>query len=324
MRFIHVSQYDYDTMQLAQPIYDRMKRILLAAGRTIHPKYLDRIKEMKISTLLVEDAVSKGISLDEMLDMPTWLDTLKVIQDSYELASKNQLLNILILQKTITTIIQEVQKRKIIVLVPTSSVANELKEYAHIINVTLLAIQIGKSMGYNNAQLRDLAMGSLLHDIGKVLTDDPHQHPNAGFDYIRRNREISLVSAHVAFQHHETMNGKGFPRSIVGEQFLETAQICGLANYYERLISEGDTLPHVALEMIMVKSGIEYSENVIQAFVNSIPSYIPGTKIKLSNEQDGVVIGIKTHLHRPVVRLLENEEEVDLASNPSLMIKMIQ
>jgi len=324
MRFIHVSQYDYDTMQLAQPIYDRMKRILLAAGRTIHPKYLDRIKEMKISTLLVEDAVSKGISLEEMLDMPTWLDTLKVIQDSYELAKRNQLLNILILQKTITTIIQEVQKRKVIVLVPTSSVANELKEYAHIINVTLLAIQIGKTMGYNNAQLRDLAMGSLLHDIGKVLTDSPQQHPNAGFDYIRRNREISLVSAHVAFQHHETMNGKGFPRNIAGEQFLETAQICGLANYYERLISEGDTLPHVALEMIMVKSGIEYSENVIQAFVNSIPSYIPGTKIKLSNEQDGVVIGIKTHLHRPVVRLLENEEEVDLASNPSLMITMIQ
>jgi HD-GYP domain-containing protein (c-di-GMP phosphodiesterase class II) len=323
MQLIEISKYDHETMQLARPIYDRMRRVLLASGRTIHPKLINRIQSMGISTLMVEDAESIGITMDEMVDMPTWMDMIDVVQKAYQLAEKKKTINIIELQKAVVKIIHEVTKRKTIFLIPSSSVADELKNYAHSVNVTLLTIQTAKKLHYTNSQLRDLALGSMLHDIGKVVSNEQKEHPQKGFELIKTQREISLLSAHIAYQHHEQLNGKGYPRGLSGDELLEFPQICAIANIYERLISNGTYLPHEALEFIMTKHEVEYKGKVVEAFLNSVPSYIPGTKVMLSNDKRAIVIGIKSHLHRPVVRLLHNSEEIDLAESPSILIKEI-
>lgn len=323
MQFIEISQYDHETMQLARPVYDRMRRILLAAGRTIHPTILNRLKDMGISTLMVEDTESMGITMEEMLDMPTWMDTIEVVQKAYDLAKKNQSLNIIDIQRAVNKIIQEVSHRKTICLIPSTSVTRDLKVFAHSVNVTLLVVQTAKKLNYPQSKLRDLAIGTLLHDIGKVLTDDPIEHSTQGFEIIRKNRELSLLSAHIAYQHHELMTGKGYPRGLSGEEILEFPQICAVANLYENLISSGESLPHEALEIIMTKNETEYQSKIVTAFVNSVPSYIPGTKVLLNNNQKAIVIGIKSHLHRPLIRNLDNQEEIDLAEYPSLMIQEI-
>lgn len=323
VQFIEVSQYDHQTMQLARPIYDRMKRILLAEGRTIHPKLIKRIQDMGITTLMVEDADSTGISMDEMLDMPTWMDAIEIIQKAYEQVRKKQPINVVDLQRTVAKMILEVSKRKTIFLIPSSSVTEELKPYAHAVNVTLLAILTGKNLQYNQSQLRDLGLGSLLHDIGKAETDKVEEHPLKGFEIIKKNREISLLSAHIAYQHHELRNGQGYPRKLSGDEILELPQICAVANVYEKLISSRKLLPHVALEWLMTKHETEYKGKVVEAFINSVPAYLPGTKVILSNGQKGIISGIKAHLHRPVVRIFGSNEEIDLMENPSLMIKEI-
>lgn len=323
MRFIQIEEYDHTSMQLARPVYDRQKRILLAAGRTIHPKYLERIKQMNISTLIVEDAESHGITMDELVDMPTWMDAIEVVKTAYELAKQNKALNVFDLQVTINKIILEVTRRKTIFLIPSSSVTEELKPYAHAVNVTLLALQTSKQLGYTNSQQRDLAMGTMLHDIGKMATDESALHPEKGFEIIRKNREISLLSAHVAFQHHERNDGTGYPRKLSGPEILEFPQVCAVSNLYEHLTSNGEALPHLALEMIMAKNGLDFNEKVVQAFIDSIPSYIPGTKIRLSNQLEAIVIRIENNLHRPIVRVKGTGEEIDLGENLSLLISEI-
>ncbi len=323
MRFIDIEDYNPLTMQLAMPIYDRMRRVLLTAGRTIHPNYLERIKAIGVSTLVVEDAETYGISLEEMLDMPTWMDIIAVVQQAFLDVSHKKRLNVIALQKAVATLIKEVFAHKTVILVPTSSISEGLEQYAHSVNVALLSLQMSKRMGYNQGQLRDLTVGALLHDIGKAITDQEAEHPSKGFDIIRDNREISLLSAHIAYQHHELLNGKGFPRSLKGQAFLEFPQVVGIANVYDHLLSDKKVPPHEALEYIMTKSDEEYSHKVVQAFVNSVPAYIPGTKVELYTGEQAIVIGLKKHLQRPVIRLLENEKELDLAENPSVMIKKV-
>lgn len=323
MLFIDISQYNPETMQLARPVYDRMRRILLASGRKIHPKLIKRIQDMGITTLIVEDAESIGISLDEMLDMPTWMDTIEVVQKAYKAIEKKQPLNILELQKAVAKIIQEVEKRKTIFLVPSSSVTDELKPFAHSVNVALLSVQTAKKLSYKQSQLRDLTLGALLHDIGKIGVKDDKEHPLNGYEILKKTREISLLSAHIAYQHHELLNGKGYPRGLTGNNLLEFPQICAVANTYEKLISSRAALPHEALEIIMTKNEIEYSGKIVNAFINSIPSYIPGTKVLLSNGQKGIVTCIKNYLHRPVVRIFESNVEIDLSENPAILIKAI-
>lgn len=319
MRLINIEDYKPDTMLLGRPIYDQHKRILLQAGRSIHIKLLERIKQMKISYLFVEDAVSKGITLDQMLDMPTWIDAIKVLESVFKDQKKAFLINSTReLQQLVTKLILETQNRPALMLIPSSSIPKENKLHGHSINVALLGLQMGKQLSYNYSQLKDLALGCLLHDIGKSVVND-ETHTEKGFELLKRTREISLLSAHIAFQHHETIDGEGFPRGI--QQVHDYAQICGVANYYENLISVDQVLPHEAVERLMTKSDIKYSQKIIQSFIQSVPSYFPGTKVDLTNGKQAIVTKVDIDLHRPTIRYLDTGEEFSLVDHPSILIK---
>nr|WP_047150921.1 HD domain-containing phosphohydrolase [Aneurinibacillus tyrosinisolvens] len=321
MRIIHISEYKQDTMELAKPVYDGKRRILLAAGRSIHPMYIDRLKAMKISSLIVEDVESTGITLEEMMDMPTWMDAIEGVQQVFEGVASNKPFPVAVLQKAVRKLVMEVKSRRIIVLFPSSSLPEELFEYAHAVNVALLSLQIGKQMQYNDLQLHDLAVGCLLHDIGKLSAGDEKGHPEAGFATLRKVREVNLVSAHVAYQHHETLDGKGYPRGIAGKDFLEFAQVCGVANLFENLVSRDNVPPHEAVERLMAMSGVAYLPSIIDAFVRNVPSYPPGTKIKLRDGEAAIVTRIHTHMQRPVIRLLSTNEEISLADHPTVIVE---
>ncbi|WP_337189779.1 HD-GYP domain-containing protein [Bacillus dakarensis] len=323
---IEIDEYNPSTMQLAKPIYDSHKRILLAAGRSIHPEYLKRIKKLNVRYLFIEDAESAGITLDEMLDMPTWMDTIDITQEVFNEAGKIKNITqptLRKVQKTIDRLVTEVQKRPLLVLIPSTSIAEELKPFAHGVNVALLSLQIGRKMGYNMLQLKTLATGALLHDIGKAINKDVEKHPVHGFELLRNVSELSILAAHVAFQHHESLNGTGFPRSIEGKQFHEMAQICGVANLYENSISKDMLSPHEAMELIMTKSDNTYSHPVIQAFYNGVPTYPPGTKVVLNTGSEGIVYKIDKNLHRPTVRVFPTHEEIALAEKPTIIIEKI-
>ncbi|MFD1179074.1 HD-GYP domain-containing protein [Paenibacillus puldeungensis] len=321
MRLIPISEYNENTMQLAKAVYDGRGRVLLAANHSIHPKILDRFAQMGISHIVIEDADSKGITLEEMLDIPTWLDLIALIKQGYEATAQSpKNFPIRQLLQGAGMIVDEVKRRPIAISVPVTTLAGELQPYAHTVNVTLLAIQMAKQIAYNDLQLRDLAVGCLLHDIGKMLSDIPERHPEAGFNFLRGMREINLLSAHVAFQHHETYNGTGYPRKISGKDIHEYAQLCGLADFYENLTSIKHVPPYEAVEVVMALNGTLFAEKIVQAFIKGVAPYPPGTKVKLNNGESAIITRIVTHMQRPVVRFLTSGEEISLAEHPTLMI----
>ncbi|MFC5471719.1 HD-GYP domain-containing protein [Cohnella suwonensis] len=320
MRLIRIQEYNEQTMQLAKPVYDGKRRILLAAGNTIHPKYLERLIDIGITNLIVEDAVSKGVTMEELLDMPTWLDVIDCVKSAYEAVRTGKPINLRDLLQKAGKLIDEASRRPIIVPVPSAMVADELKDYAHAVNVAIMSLQTGKQLGYNQLQLRDLVVGVLLHDIGKAKDKSKEAHPETGFQIIRAIREISLLSAHIAYQHHETLDGKGFPRQLAGKEIHEYAQVCAVADLYDHLIADEGTAPHEAMEVIMGQNGIKYSESVVSAFVKSIPAYPPGTKVRQLDGKEAIVTRIIDHLQRPCIRLLATGEELFLTDHPSVLI----
>lgn len=322
MRLIHISQYQESKMKLAKPIYDAKGRILLAAGNRIHPMYLERIQSMGISTLVIEDEESKGITLEEMLDMRTWIETIQGLKEVFEKVELNQPLPIQVLQSVARRLVAEVKQRRAIMLIPSTSLPNELSSYAHAVNVTLISLLVSKQLSFNDLQLHDLAIGCLLHDIGKLRSRES-EHTEIGFSILRKVREISLLSAHIAYQHHERMDGTGYPRGIKGSEFLEIAQVCAVANLFETLISVENMPPHEAIEMIMTQNGIGYLPSVIQAFVRSVPPYTPGMKVALSNNEVAIVTRIESHIQRPVVRIFSTNQEISLADNLNIMVSKV-
>jgi putative nucleotidyltransferase with HDIG domain len=320
MRLIPITEYDEQTMELAKPVYDAQRRVLLAAHHTIHPKILPRLIQLGIRTLIVDDAQSRGITLEEMLDIPTWIDVIQNVREIYETVRTKKPISIKNLLVGTGLLIMEVKKRPVLIPVPASTLPEELKPYAHAVNVAILSLLVGKGLGYNELRLRDLAIGCLLHDIGKAVTEEEAIHPEAGFEILRNIRELSLLSAHVAFQHHESLDGSGYPRAIKGAAFNEFAQICGLSNYYENLVSRDCVAPHTAMEAVMTRSESGYNTGIVQAFVNGVPPYAPGTKIRLQTGEEAIVSKILSHMQRPVIRKQLTGEEIDLSNHPTLMI----
>ncbi|MEB3102840.1 HD-GYP domain-containing protein [Ferviditalea candida] len=321
MRFISISEYDEHTMQLAKPVYDAKRRILLAAGSTIHPKYRERLIDIGISHLIVEDAVSRGITMEELLDAPTWLDVIDCLQMAYVAAGTDRIFPAKDLLAAAGMLLKESSQRTVIVALPSSTVAAEMQAYAHSVNVAIMALQTGKRLGYNQLQLRDLVVGCLLHDIGKAKDNRSESHPESGFQIVRGIREISLLSAHVAYQHHETLDGNGHPRQMGGKEIHEYAQVCAVANRYDHLTTDERMQPHEAMETIMAQSGIKYAENVVSAFVRSVPAYPPGARVRLLDGNEAIVTRIVHHLQRPCIRIMETGEELSLADHPSIMIQ---
>ncbi|MGG6311706.1 HD-GYP domain-containing protein [Paenibacillus macerans] len=320
MRLIPITDYNEQTMQLAKAVYDGRGRVLLAANHTIHSRFLERFRQMGISHIVVEDTVSKGITLEEMLDIPTWLELIEHVKTAYDAAAGNKPFPIKSLMQGAGSLVDEVKRRPIAISVPVTAVVAELHSFAHAVNVALIALQIAKSLSYNDLQLRDLAIGCLLHDIGKGISLERKTHPETGFQYLRTIREISLLSAHVAYQHHERYNGTGAPRGIAGSEIHEYAQICGLANFYENLASVLRIPPHEAVEAVMAQLGSGYAERIVQAFVQGVAPYPPGSKVVLSNGELAIITRIDSHMQRPVVRYLTTGQEVSLAEYPTLMI----
>jgi putative nucleotidyltransferase with HDIG domain len=321
MRLINISEYDNNNMVLAKPIYDSRKRILLTAGRTVDPKIKARLEGMGINFLFVEDEVSKGIDIEDMLDMPTWTDLVQAVNTFHEQVKKGTTPDLKEIQQVASKLIDEINARPTLILIPSGAIAKELQPFAHAVNVTILSLLTGKKMGYNNLKQRDLAMGALLHDIGKEMTEEYEKHPESGFNFLRKINQFSTISAHIAYQHHETIDGKGFPRQITGEDMLEIAQICAVANIYDNLTTQKKLPPHEAMEGVMATADILYDHKVVQAFSQAVPTYPPGTKVIVDNKEPSIVTRIEKHLQRPIVKILSKGKEIDLSEFPTLMIK---
>lgn len=215
-------------------------------------------------------------------------------------------------------------------------------QYVHAMNVCLLSSVIGLNMGLNYNQLKDLAVGALLHDIGKVgeppgsgsAANSSLHHTWRGFEVIKNKREFSLLVAHTALQHHEHVDGTGMPRGIKGSDIHLFARIVSVANIYDNLInglSKDSLMPHEACEEMMALSGTKLDRDILIEFNKSVSVYPNGTAVRLSTKETGVIVRQHRGLPgRPVIRVARGSTrysldvvEIDLAQHTTVFIEAV-
>lgn len=108
----------------------------------------------------------------------------------------------------------------------------------------------------------------MLHDIGYAMPglENPYMdHPKAGHDLLLMHEEIPIKSANLVLQHHEMINGHGFPYGRQGESVKEIAQICAIANDFDHFVNEIDhnRLPHEGMDYVMIKAGVAYDIHIV-------------------------------------------------------------
>jgi len=124
----------------------------------------------------------------------------------------------------------------------------------HIVNTTILALLLGKRLGYSAVKLINLAMASLLFDIGmlkvpayivekeeKLTADEFNQiktHPIYSYQVISRDLNLPVEIARVGLEHHERYDGTGYPRRLKGQEISEMSRIIAIIDTYEAITKQ--------------------------------------------------------------------------------------
>ena len=207
--------------------------------------------------------------------------------------------------------------------------------FKHSVDVATMAMIIGKNYGLEQEELRELCTAGLLHDLGKskipleVLNkpgrlDDNEfalmkQHSLFGFKILKEKNEFSDGIMRGVLQHHEKINGKGYPQGLEEKQIHKYAKIIAVADVYDALVTkrpykEGLS-KRVAVEMIMAMTG-ELDLKAMKSFLQSVILYPVDSIIHLSTgEPCKVVENNRINALRPRVVGLKTGKVYDLAND---------
>lgn len=202
------------------------------------------------------------------------------------------------------------------------------KSAAHALNVTLISMLMGRTFGLGEADMLDLGVGALMHDIGKLDLPDRLRYREDHFSAA----ELRLYEEHVAFglaharkmaltpgatlviaQHHEHADGSGFPLRLNTDRMTPLARIVALVNRYDRLcnpnIAAKALTPHEALSMLFAQSKTKFDTAILGAFIKMMGVYPPGSTVQLTDDRFALVVSVNSS--RPLKpRVLVHEPKV--------------
>jgi len=219
--------------------------------------------------------------------------------------------------------------------------------YHHALNVSLLSMLLARAMKAPPALIPQVGLAALFHDIGKIDIPErvwrktealtraeqswTQQHALGGVEIARKMglpTDVQLVIA----QHHEMVDGSGYPKKLKGTQISLLARIVAVANAYDNLcnpVNSAQSLtPHEALATMFRLQRAKFDEKALATFVKCMGIYPPGTVVQLSNGATGMVVAVNEgQALKPVVLLhdpkvpKEAAMVVDLEEMPELSIR---
>lgn len=345
MRRIRVDKLKIE-MVLAKPIYTNNGVILIKDGTALSAKYIEKIKTIDIDYIYIKDEISDGIEIESVISEKTKNETKKVLSESMSKMRAGYFSASEMIAQKVEMIIEEVVSNPR-VMVSLQEIRNR-DEYLHMhsINVCVISLLIGKKMDYNDAQLKHLALGAILHDLGKTKIEYDvtryredyvnqefkiyKDHVRFGYEMIKAIPNASLLAANIALTHHEHYDGTGFPLGKKNTSIHEFARIVAVANEYDNLLynlPEGQRIRHYEIvEMIVSRAYTWFDPDIIKIFRKSISPYPVSTGVLLNDGRLGIVAKLNDSFPtRPVIRIVDETtmkvvEEIDLSQNLNILI----
>ena len=183
----------------------------------------------------------------------------------------------------------------------------------HGLNVTVLSMLLGHAFGFGRVELADLGLGALLHDIGKLdlplqvrhlRPDFSHgeyaiyrSHVTAGVAHAGRMGLNPAVTAVIA-QHHEMVDGSGFPERRSADRTDTAARIVAMVDGYDTLCNPRDPkaalTPHEAMSRMFAQSQTKFEVSMVNALIRMLGVYPPGSLVQLTDDRFALVHSVNT------------------------------
>lgn len=322
-------------MILTKDVIDDRGNLLLETGISLTRNYIARLKRLGITAVSVTDPYAESLKQNKVISPELRDELTQCFTELFRMKAADILnfkppaAHLEKLNSVMDNIIDEA----------SSSLDNVVNiqvrqpgedETQHAVNVCLLAVVTGLYLNFERDILHDLALGALLHDLGKSMlplgdSDKAYLHTIYGRELLLRSNLNSVV-ARIAAEHHEAFNGSGYPKGLASREIHPLSRLVNIANYYDVAVSAA-TVNHTArqeiIEEMMGAGNTLFDLNLLRAFLNTVAIFPLGSLVRLNNGKMAYVINNKVHFPmRPVVRVIEDfgHTDIDLVMKPNVTI----
>lgn len=346
-------------MQVGKDVLNDGGQVMVIAGTTLTTSIIEGLECWDIPSVVIRTAV---IETPVVVDTPIIIPTPLVIDtpiseaqqhfyheyDSTTDALKKSFGKMRYFKEVPLQQMQEMAEDEIFPMIESIGVLNHLQmvghkenyTFQHSINVSVICGVLGKWLGYTGVALADLVLAGLLHDVGKTqiplaILDKPdtlsdeemktmQTHAQLGYKLLKDNKELSPDVIHAVLQHHERMDGKGYPLQVTGDKLHQYARIVAVADTYDAMTS--DRVYHKKMtpfEVVEIMSREMYDKldpTICTVFLNNVRSYFIGNSVKLTDGRQAEVVYLGPFMGtRPTV-ITQEGEVIDLEKNKHIGI----
>lgn len=346
-------------MVMGRTIWNDGGHPLIQKDVVVTDSIIRRLKELNVQYVYIKDELSKDIEIEDIITPNERKVAISHLKESFTqmkgLKQKDAVYVLDKKSKVITNIIDDLLRTVLtsteMLTVLTDAYIYDEYLYQHSLQVAIYSLTIAKELGYPEEELRVIGIGGLLHDVGKLvipqeilkkpgkLTTEEFnlvkQHTRYGFDILRNLHSISLLVAHCAFQHHERLDGSGYPRGLKSNEIHPYAKIIAVADVFDAMTSDRvykeKMLPHQSIDIICRARGTLFDADVVDAFKRSVVHYPNGSVVLLSDGRRGVVARQNIeNSTKPYIRIFEENNQlikptyyINLLEYPNLSIVKI-
>lgn len=347
-------------MRLGRKIYNEDGMVLLSEHAELTESLLRRLSQYGIDFLYIHDPRTDDLIIPDLLSDETRVAATKVIRGHFrkmmeESNRKKTVHNGFIgkdFRQIMSLMIDDLSRNGDAMIMLTNMQIVDHYLFQHSLNVCIYSTLLGMTCGYSREEQMTLGLGAMLHDIGKTkieqnllrkagkLTEEEYEevkrHAMIGFQLLKDEPNIPLMAAHCALQHHERLDGSGYPRGLAGDDIHEYAKLIGLVDAYDAMtthrVYRKALLPHHVMDMLYAGAEKLYDPGMISLFRDKIAIYPLGVSVTLNTGESGVVVDLNAaYPHRPVVRVLRDEckqelpepYEIDLSKRLNILISSV-
>lgn len=342
-------------MVMAQGIYNASGGSFLSKGVSLTDSYIQKLRELGVSDIIVTslNPNDKVVPPEDVLEEKTRVLAVKRVYDVFQQVTKKGTFDAEPLMKASSAIVKDIAERRQNLVQLTDIRTHDMYTFAHSVNVSVLSALIAVLIGMKQEEISNLTLSALMHDLGKLavpleilnkpgrLTDEEFgimkNHPRAGYDRIQAMKKLPNkdVLAIVALQHHEHMDGTGYPDHRKGNGIHIFGRISAIADVYDALTSSRPYkkayIPSIAYNIMVNCSKGHFDEELLKLFFQNVAIYPTGTVVKTTLGYGVVKDVVFGKTDRPAVILFANPnkrlsfspQEVDLFENRECAIESV-
>ncbi len=315
---------------LAKDIYSTSGVVLISEGTILKKEYVEKLLELKITDVFVEDEISRDIQVQDITEEKISEQCTEKLKDTLERFSYASGEELQELSRVATEVMEGVLLQDEVIYT-ISNVRNYSKSlYEHSLSVAALSILIAVRAGYSQAETKEIAMGALLHDIGftnvkenyhdiilneqeEKVQKEIKRHVVYGYIEVEQQDWISSVSREIILYHHERLDRSGYPFHMSGDKLKPQVRLVAICDAFDNMVYgnlEKRKKVHEALDEIMKNSATKYDKELVKIFLRSVATYPTGTIVQLNDGRSGMVLRQNAdNPTRPLIRIVEQKKE---------------